>query len=177
MRAHSVVLATLLMTVPALAADKTASEQHPAHQHGAANLQVSLDGRALQIAFDGPADNLLGFEHAPRNDAQKKAVARAEQHLKQPIQLFGIPPAAECQAQPASVDMKLPAADSSETHSEIEAEWRWECGKPEALTHVDASGLFKAFSRLKQLKVQIVTAQGQKTVILKPGAARLKIAP
>ena len=176
MRAHSVVLATLLMTVPALAADKTASEQHPAHQHGAANLQVSLEGRALQIAFDGPADNLLGFEHAPRTDAQKQAVARVEQQLKQSSQLFGTPPAADCQAQPARVDMKLPAADSRETHSEIEVEWRWECGKPDALTHVDASGLFKAFSRLKQLKVQIVTAQGQKTAVLKPGAARLKIA-
>jgi hypothetical protein len=175
-RARSLILATLLMTAPALAADATASQQHPAHQHGAANLQVSLDGGALQIALDGPADNLLGFEHAPRNDAQKKAVARAEQQLKQSVQLFGTPPAAACQAQPARVEMKLPAADSSETHSEIEAEWRWECGKPEALTHLDASGLFKAFSRLKQLKVQIVTAQGQKTVVLKPGAARVKLA-
>jgi hypothetical protein len=72
--------------------------------------------------------------------------------------------------------MKLPAAGSGETHSDVEAEWRWECGKPDALTHVDASGLFKAFARLKQLKVQIVTAQGQKAAVLKPGAARLKIA-
>jgi hypothetical protein len=176
MRARCIILATLLMTALALSGDRTASPQHPAHQHGAANLLVSLDGRVLQIAFDGPADNLLGFEHAPRTDAQKRAVARAEQQLRQPVQLFATPPAAECQAQPARVEMMLPATDSKETHSEVEAEWRWECGKPDALTHVDASGLFKAFSRLKQLKVQIVTAQGQKTAVLKPGAARLKIA-
>jgi hypothetical protein len=72
--------------------------------------------------------------------------------------------------------MKLPAAGSGETHSEIEAEWRWDCGKPDALIQLDVSGLFKAFPRLKQLKVQIVTAQGQKTAVLKPGAARLKLA-
>jgi Protein of unknown function (DUF2796) len=138
-------------------------------------LQVSLEEDVLQIALEGPADNLLGFEHAPRNEAQRKMVERAEQQLKQPVQLFATPPAAECQGQPARVDVKLPAAGSGEMHSEIEAEWRWKCGKPGALAHVDVGGLFKAFPRLKQLKVQIVTAQGQKTAVLRPGATRLKI--
>jgi Protein of unknown function (DUF2796) len=170
LRAGSVIIAILLVATLAPGADKTT----PAHQHGAANLQVSLDGRVLQIAFEGPADNLLGFEHAPRNEAQKKTVERAEQQLKQAIQLFATPPAAECEVQPARVDMKLPAA-SFETHSEIEVEWRWECGKPDALAHVDVGGLFKAFPRLKQLKVQIVSARGQKTAVLRPGATRLKI--
>jgi|SoiMetStandDraft_2_1073263.scaffolds.fasta_scaffold266281_1 Protein of unknown function (DUF2796) len=172
---RSVILATLLVTAPAVAADKTGPEQHPAHQHGAATLQVSLDGRALSIALEGPSDNLLGFEHAPRTDAEKKTVARAEQQLKQSVQLVGTPPAAECQPQPARVDMKLPAAGSGETHSEIEAEWHWDCAKPDALSHIDVSGLFKAFPRLKQLQVQVVTAHGQKTAVLSPRAARLKI--
>ena len=171
LRPSSVIIAILLVTTLAPGADKTP----PAHQHGAASLQVSLDGRVLHIAFEGPADNLLGFEHAPRTEAQKKTVERAEQQLKQPIQLFATPPAAECQAQPARVDMKLPAAGGGETHSEIEAEWRWECGKPDTLAHVDVGGLFKAFPRLKQLKVQIVSARGQKTAVLRPGATRLKI--
>lgn len=175
MRARSLILSALLATTPALAADTPASDRHQAHQHGAARLQVSVEGRALQIAFEGPADNLLGFEHAPQNDAQKKTVARVEQQLKQPTQLFVTPPAADCQAQPVRVEMKLPSPGSGETHSEIEVEWRWECAKPEALAHVDV-GLFKAFPRLKQLRVQVVTVQGQKTAVLKPNAARLKIA-
>jgi Protein of unknown function (DUF2796) len=174
-RAGSVIIAILLVIAPVPAADKTTPASRPAHQHGAASLHVSLDGGILQIALEGPADNLLGFEHAPRNEAQKKTVERAEQQLKQAIQLFATPPAAECEVQPARVDMKLPAAGSSETHSEIEAEWRWECGKPDALAHVDVGGLFKAFPRLKQLKVQIVSARGQKTAVLRPGATRLKL--
>jgi Protein of unknown function (DUF2796) len=175
-RTRSVILAALLTTAPAIAADKTEPGQPPAHQHGGASLQVSLDGRALQVALEGPSDNLLGFEHAPRNDAEKQAVARAEQKLKLPGQLVGIPPAAECQPQLARVNIKLPAAGSGETHSDIEAEWRWDCGKLDALTHVDVSGLFKAFPRVKHLKVEVVTARGQKTAVLKPGAARIKIA-
>ncbi len=175
MRAWTVILSALLATAPALAADKTTPEQHPAHQHGAASLHISLDGRAFQISFEGPSDNLLGFEQAPKNDAQTKTAARVEEQLRQPTRLFITPPAANCQAQPAKVEMKLPAPGSQETHSEIEVEWRWDCAKPDALTHVDV-GLFKAFPRLKQLSVQVVTAQGQKTAVLRPGAARLKIA-
>jgi hypothetical protein len=160
--------------VPVLTAT-TAPAQHSVHEHGTASLEVSLDGHVLQIALEGPADNLLGFEHAPQNDAQQQTAGRAEAQLKRPIQLFAIPPGAQCQSQPATVAMKLPAPGSGETHSEIEAEWRWDCARPEALAHVDAVGLFKAFPRLKQLKVQIVTAQGQRTAVLRPGAARLKI--
>jgi hypothetical protein len=174
-RAGSVIIAILLVIAPVPAADKTTPASRPAHQHGAASLHVSLDGGILQIALEGPADNLLGFEHAPRNEAQKKTVERAEQQLKQPVQLFVTPPAAECQARPARVDMKLPTAGSGDTHSEVEAEWRWECRKPDALVHLDVGGLFKAFPRLKQLTVQIVTAQGQKATTLRPGATRVKI--
>ena len=175
-RTGSVILLALLAAAPALAADTIAPEQHPAHQHGAASLQVSVDGRVLQISFDGPADNILGFEHAPQTEAQKQTVARAQQQLKQPALLFATPPAAACQPQPPQVEMKLPAPGSKETHSDVEVEWRWECAKPDALAHVDVAGLFKTFPRLKQLKVEVVTAQGQKTAVLKPGAARLKIA-
>ena len=170
----AMILAAVLVSASAIV-HTMASAQTPAHQHGAASLHVSLEGAVLQIAFEGPADNLIGFEHAPQNDTEKQAVARAERQLNQPSQLLATPPAAECQAQPARVEMKLPSPGGGETHSEIEAEWRWSCAKPAALTHIDASGLFKAFPRLKELKVEAVTAQGQKTALLKPGAPRLKI--
>ena len=174
MRICSLVLTAILVAGPVLAADKKAPHQHKAHQHGAAQLEVSLDGGALQIALEGPAENFLGFEHAPRTDAQKKTVARVEQQLNEPAKLFTPMAGADCQAQAPRVEMKLPPPGSKETHSEIEAEWRWQCAKPAALGHVDV-GLFKAFPRLKELRVQIVTAQGQKTAVLKPGTTRLKL--
>jgi hypothetical protein len=172
-RSVSLALSALLATAPALAAD---TDRHGAHQHGAAALQVSLDGGVLQIVYEGPAESILGFEHAPRTDAQRKTVARAEEQLRQSAQLFTTPSAAACQAQAVRIEMKLPSAGSGETHSEIEAEWRWNCARPDALAHVDV-GLFKAFPRLKQLRAQVVTAKGQTTALLKPGAARLKLAP
>jgi hypothetical protein len=175
MRARPLLLFALLAAAPALAADTDASGQHRSHQHGVARLEVTLDGGALQVALDSPAENLLGFEHAPRTDAQKQTVVRVERQLKEPARLFTPVAAAGCQSQPARVEIKLPPAGSSETHSEIEAAWGWRCEQPAALAHLDV-GLFKAFPRLKELRVQIVTAQGQKAAVLKPGAPRLKIA-
>jgi hypothetical protein len=174
MRACVVILSALIATTPVAAANKAAPERHHAHRHGAAKLQVSLDAGALQISFEGPADNMLGFEHAPKNEAQKKTLARAEEQLRQPAQLFALPPGAECQAQPAQLDTRLPVAGSGETHSEMQVAWRWDCAKPQALTHVDV-GLFKAFPRLKELRVELVTPAGQRTAVLRPAAARLKL--
>jgi hypothetical protein len=170
MRACAVIFIALVATVPV-----TAAERHRAHQHGAAKLQVSVDKEALQISFEGPADNMLGFEHAPKNDAQRKTLARAEEQLRRPTQLFVLPGTAECQAQPAQLDVRLPDAGAGETHSEMRVDWRWDCTRPEALSHVDV-GLFKAFPRLRELRVEVVTPAGQRTTVLKPSAARLKLA-
>jgi hypothetical protein len=173
MRACSLILCAVLAAAPALAADK-GGRHHPAHHHGIARLEVILEGGTLQIALDSPADNLLGFEHAPRTDAQRKTVTRVEQQLQQPAQLFTPAEAADCRHQAPRIEMKLPAPDSRETHSEIAAEWRWECARPQALGHVDV-GLFKVFPRLRELRVQVATAKGQKAVVLKPGAIRLRV--
>jgi hypothetical protein len=171
-RIHAIVAAVLVVGPPV--APDAWGQQPRAHHHGSARLQVSVDGPTLQVAFEGPADNILGFEQAPRTDAQKKTVARAEEQLKQTPQLFGTPAEAGCQPQPARVEMKLPPAGSKETHSEIEAEWRWVCANPGGLTFVDVL-LFKAFPRLKQLQAQVVTGRGQAKAVLKPGGARVKI--
>jgi hypothetical protein len=167
-------LSALLAVGPA-SADKDAPHQHRAHEHGAASLEVTLEGKALEIALDGPADSFLGFEHAPRTDAERQTVARVEAQLKQPSQLFTPIPAAGCRAETPRVEIKLPPPGSGETHSEIEAVWRWQCGQPTLLSHVDV-GLFKAFPRLRELRVQIVTEKGQTAAVLTPGAPRLKLA-
>ncbi|MCH8499932.1 MAG: DUF2796 domain-containing protein [Marinobacter sp.] len=53
-----------------------------AHVHGEARLQVALEGQTAELILNSPADNLLGFEHAPRNDAQRDALKNAEAWLK-----------------------------------------------------------------------------------------------
>ncbi len=175
MRLSCFLFVALLAVGPAHAADKEGPREHRAHQHGIARLEVAVDGNALQISLDGPADTFLGFEHAPRTDAQKQTVASVGQQLAQATRLFTPAANADCRAAPARVDIKLPSPGSPEIHSEIEAEWHWQCARPAALAHIDV-GLFKAFPRLSELRTQIVTGAGQQTIVLKPGAARIKTA-
>ena len=47
-----------------------------AHEHGAAQLNVALEGQRLELALESPAMNLVGFEHAAVSTSDKAAVAR-----------------------------------------------------------------------------------------------------
>ena len=59
-----------------------------AHEHGAAELLLSSEGRDVQITFNAPAQSLVGFETAAVTAEQKAAVERAEAILMAPNDLF-----------------------------------------------------------------------------------------
>ena len=59
-----------------------------AHEHGAAELLLSSEGKDLQITFNAPAQSLVGFETAAVTAEQKAAVKRAEAILMAPNDLF-----------------------------------------------------------------------------------------
>lgn len=61
-----------------------------AHEHGAAELLLSTEGRDVQIIFNAPAQSLVGFETAAVTEEQKAAVARAEAILMAPRDLFAL---------------------------------------------------------------------------------------
>ncbi|MBI3897839.1 MAG: DUF2796 domain-containing protein [Gammaproteobacteria bacterium] len=177
-------LVTAIAAAPAFAATSTSKstdkeagfEQHAGHTHGIGQLQVTLEGNELGIGLDSPTDSFLGFEHAANTAAQKKKVQETEQLLKQPEKLFELPAAAQCQAQPSTVDIKLPTAGSKEKHSDLETQWRWQCKTPAELKQIDVR-MFKAFPKLKQLKVQMVTPNGQNEKVLKADNTRLALTP
>ena len=44
-----------------------------AHEHGAAQLNVALEGQRLELALESPAMNLVGFEHAAVSSSDNAA--------------------------------------------------------------------------------------------------------
>lgn len=88
-------LALALLALPAYG--------HGTHEHGAAQLDVVLDGTDLQLELSTPAANLIGFEHAPR-DARQQAILRdAVAALERGDRLFSLSPAAACTFRDARV--------------------------------------------------------------------------
>jgi len=68
----------------------------PPHEHGTATLDVVLDGNRLLLELEGPLDNLVGFEHAPRSDIERSALRTMESSLRATERLLAPSAAAEC---------------------------------------------------------------------------------
>lgn len=52
------------------------------HVHGAAQCQIVVEDTAMEVALILPAINVIGFEHEPTNDQEKKALADAQKKFR-----------------------------------------------------------------------------------------------
>ncbi|MBE7376417.1 DUF2796 domain-containing protein [Pseudomonas lopnurensis] len=166
-----------------------------AHEHGAARLDVALDGDRLELAFNSPAINLLGFEHAPASEADEARIASARAQLERPHGLFGLPSAAGCTVSEQRLAGELLGAshagyqrqdrqghDHDEAsaqqhggHSDIEAHYQFDCSHPEALRTLELWGLFERFPGTEKIQVQVIGPNGQQGAELTPAQPRLSL--
>jgi hypothetical protein len=122
----------------------------------------------LQLDLDTPLDNLLGFEHAPRNEKQRQSVSAMVEKLNKPGLLFVTTAAARCT--PASAHLESPVTDANSGrkdnedqaggHADMEAQWNFSCEAPAALRSIEVR-LFDVFPGLHNLDVQLVSPRGQ----------------
>ena len=134
----------------------------PAHVHGEARLEISVDREQLVIALESPLDNLLGFEHAPRNAGERQAVQAMAVKLKEVGKVLVPSAAAQCVS--TGVELDSPVLGSKPEpggHNDLDARYTWHCAKPEALRDI-ASGLFADFPRLRRIVVEFAGPQGQR---------------
>lgn len=76
------------------------------HEHGVVRLDVSIEGSKLTIDMVAALDNWLGFERAPRTDAERKAATEVLARLRNPQQgtpLFAADAGAQCKLTQAEV--------------------------------------------------------------------------
>lgn len=182
----------LLPLAAAHAADEEHQHQHEhrdehaslaAHEHGAAQLNVALEGQRLELALESPAMNLLGFEHAAVSSSDKAAVAHAQQQLQTPLALFGIAPAAGCAITRHELHSPLFEAHTDKhadhgkeheaEHSDIDANYVLTCSQPQALAAIDLSELFKRFPATDKIQVQLIGPNGQQGAELSAAQPRL----
>ena len=91
-----------------------------AHEHGAAELLLSSEGRDVQVIFNAPAQSLVGFETVAVTEEQKAAVARAEAILMAPRDLFSLE-GNSCELIDATVDVSS-LVDVGNAPSQAEAQ-------------------------------------------------------
>jgi hypothetical protein len=77
-----------------------------AHEHGVARLDIGVEAGRITLSLEVPLDGLVGFERAPRTDAERAAVAAALARLQEADKLVRIDGAAGCGA--GKVDLVAP---------------------------------------------------------------------
>ena len=178
-----------LLAAASLSSAAHAQHTHGAHEHGAAELTVALDGQALVIELISPLDNLVGFEHAPANDAQRAALAEAGRLLSDADAMFALTAAAACRFEQADIESPSPTAalapaaghaDAAHApptrgeHEEVVVAYRYTCLQPAALQRIDVRA-FARFPRLREIRAEHATARGQGAAVLTPAAAALAL--
>ncbi|MDC8011113.1 DUF2796 domain-containing protein [Tahibacter soli] len=144
---------------------------HGVHEHGAATLAVTLEGDRLELALGAPGASIVGFERAPRDDAERAALARAQALLAAPAQWIALPAAAGCALESSAADF-----DTAGEHADFDVRAAWRCTAPARLTTLDLT-LFERFARLERVTANLVLPDRQDSRTLARGAARLVLAP
>jgi len=118
----SVVLALGLRLPQVQAGDQ---RHHEAHVHGVAHMNMAFEGNNLYIELSSPAENIVGFEHHPRTQAQKAAVKTAIESLAAWEKLFALPAGTGSRLVKSSVQTEIENDSDHEpgqTHTHDDAE-------------------------------------------------------
>ncbi len=169
MKSTSLFLALALAGWPA--AGLLAAPPHT-HAHGKAELELTIQEGKIQGVFRSPMDNLLGFEHMPKTDTQKRSVEQLRQKLSDPSKFFR--PSVEAQCTPQAVEVRSSMFSGAVTsgHSDLEYRFGFDCKKHESLKQIEAT-LFADYPRLHEIQSQLVTATAQRGITLKKNNRRI----
>ncbi|MBU1360039.1 MAG: DUF2796 domain-containing protein [Gammaproteobacteria bacterium] len=177
-------LATTVITGILAAALPAAAQQH-AHTHGRLALDVAVDAQTITLAIESPLDGFLGFERAPRSDAERQRVADMVRRLNAADALFQPDPAAECRLSQVKLvssalglgvekEAEPHRAHGADEHADIDVDIVFTCAKSAEARFIDVK-LFEPFKRIRTIDAQVASPQGQFKRTLAPGAARLSL--
>jgi hypothetical protein len=170
--------ATILLCL-ALAAGRAGAADRP-HEHGVARLDVAVEGQRIVLQLETPLDNLVGYEHAPRNDAERQRADAVVAQLKAADQLFTIDGAAQCKLakvtlQSAALGLDAAAAPAAaDEHADLDGTYEFECRNAGRAGFVDVA-LFDAFPRLARIDVQAIAPKGQLRATLRRPSRRIAL--
>lgn len=204
-RPSLVLLAAMLgLAAPSLQARDAATEpaaatatadgfvQRGAHLHGKVVVNLALEGGTLSAELDAPAINVVGFERAPRSDAERRGAAAVDRWLASGVGMLGVPATARCERARVDYTPPRPGSDASaqahdheheheheheaddDMHSDYLARFTYNCANPAALAWVDL-WLLRRLKNVAEIEVNLVTPQLQTQRTLGADAARIEL--
>lgn len=196
----AVALVPAFLASSALAANHEHRE-HDAHAHGHGTLDIVVEGEIAMLELRMPGVNVVGFEHAPKDDAEHEAVRRALEPLQDGASVFVLAPEADCVIEHSAAEISAVAhedhhdedhhddghhdadehaeheADAGEEeHSELRATYQFRCGAPERLDRIETHVL-EHLHDVEEIEVRAVTLTEQLATELHEGSTVVDLAP
>ena len=109
------VASAVLMGV-ASAASHDGHREHEAHVHGHGTLDIVVEGEELVVELRIPSVNVVGFEHAPRTDAEREAVHQALVPFREAASVLVPSPEAECEVENVEARITAMADEEHDDH-------------------------------------------------------------
>ena len=181
----TLALASLMLTLPSVHAN---ASELDVHEHGSANLDIAIDTSTIEMRFESPAVNIVGFEYATEDEQQLLLINKAKSNLSNFDLIYGLVGDVSCQTVKSSAkwvteheaghddhddheaghddhdDHEAGHDDHGEVakaeHAEFIAEYRLECNQLNNLAAIDVK-MFEFFPAIEDLDVQVVYSQGQ----------------
>lgn len=147
-------IALILLACPVFAEGE---REHDSHEHGVGTLNIAFDGTTVQMEFEAPGADIVGFEHEATTAEDKKAIDDAVAALSEPLKMFSMPDDAECKVIEANAELH---GDHGQ-HTEFHAEYVLECA---SLTKMSEIGFpyFDRFPNAREVEVQMIGDGGAK---------------
>jgi hypothetical protein len=188
----ALLLAAGLSAGQSFAGDGHGHREAGAHAHGQGIFNIAIDGTAVQMEVIAPGADIVGFEHAPKSDEQKAALAAARAKLESIEAVMALPKAAGCSL--VRTDVEGPGGDdrdgakahdhghgassgkdaSADAHSEFHVTYTLTCASPAALDTLTFS-YFESFKGAEALDVTVVSGKGQKAFEVRRGADTIRL--
>ena len=175
---RAVFIALLAAPLPAAAAE--AHRHHGPHVHGEATLNVGVDGQLLVVGLDAPGMSLLGFEHPPRNDAERARYGQTLDVLRHPEQWLALPAQAGCMLDGSEViphgfgETQHDDSASHHEHADFDGSYQYRCQVPLALRSIEVH-LIDRFPDLHKINVELVLPDRQGSQVLLPGSSTVSL--
>lgn len=154
----------------ATATASTTNTKQAAHEHGSVKLGVAFEGLKAEVMLEAPGESIFGFEHAARNDEERKTIVDTMKKLRNnPGVLFGFDSKAGCQFSNSDVhaaqenmlaESTAEHQHNSDAHASLIGRWYLNCKTSLSGSKLQLN-LIKHFPRIEKIAVIQVSGDRQ----------------
>ena len=198
----TMALASLMLTLPS---HHAIASELDAHEHGSATLDIAIDTNTIEMKFESPAVNIVGFEYATEDQQQLLLIKQAKKNLSDFDTIFQLVGDVSCQTVESSANWVTEhEEDHEEDHEEGHEEDHEEGHDDHEADHDDHGevakaehaefiaeyrlkcnqlnnlaaievNMFKFFPGIADLDVQVIYSEGQIKQELDVNNTRIKL--